>query len=215
MPAPRWCASPSTSRKRRPPCRRSANSSTAWKWTCRWSATSTTTATSCCAIFPSARKALSKYRINPGNVGQGAKRDTQFAQMIEVAIQVRQAGAHRRQLGQPRPEPAGAHHGRERGTREPVQRAGRDVRSPDHLGHRERRARRRNRPGARQDHPVVQGLGGAGPDRGLPRTGAPLRLPAAPGPDRSRHGQQGHRRLDRGACRCCCRKASATPSAFR
>ncbi len=29
--------------------------------------------------------ALSKYRINPGNVGQGAKRDTQFAQMIEVA----------------------------------------------------------------------------------------------------------------------------------
>jgi (E)-4-hydroxy-3-methylbut-2-enyl-diphosphate synthase len=28
---------------------------------------------------------LSKYRINPGNVGQGAKRDTQFAQMIEVA----------------------------------------------------------------------------------------------------------------------------------
>ena len=31
-------------------------------------------------------QALSKYRINPGNVGQGAKRDTQFAQMIEMAI---------------------------------------------------------------------------------------------------------------------------------
>ncbi|MBI1889050.1 MAG: flavodoxin-dependent (E)-4-hydroxy-3-methylbut-2-enyl-diphosphate synthase [Burkholderiales bacterium] len=30
-------------------------------------------------------QALSKYRINPGNVGQGAKRDTQFAQMIEIA----------------------------------------------------------------------------------------------------------------------------------
>src|SRR5260364_320754 len=30
-------------------------------------------------------QALSKYRINPGNVGQGAKRDTQFAQMIECA----------------------------------------------------------------------------------------------------------------------------------
>ncbi|MBX9868849.1 MAG: flavodoxin-dependent (E)-4-hydroxy-3-methylbut-2-enyl-diphosphate synthase, partial [Burkholderiaceae bacterium] len=28
---------------------------------------------------------LSKYRINPGNVGQGAIRDTQFAQMIEMA----------------------------------------------------------------------------------------------------------------------------------
>lgn len=37
--------------------------------------------------FPECAKALSKYRINPGNVGQGAKRDTQFAQMIEVAIQ--------------------------------------------------------------------------------------------------------------------------------
>ncbi|NEX62619.1 flavodoxin-dependent (E)-4-hydroxy-3-methylbut-2-enyl-diphosphate synthase [Noviherbaspirillum galbum] len=35
--------------------------------------------------FPACAQALSKYRINPGNVGQGAKRDTQFAQMIEVA----------------------------------------------------------------------------------------------------------------------------------
>ena len=36
---------------------------------------------------PACAEALSKYRINPGNVGQGAKRDTQFAQMIEVANQ--------------------------------------------------------------------------------------------------------------------------------
>jgi len=35
--------------------------------------------------FPACAEALSKYRINPGNVGQGAKRDTQFAQMIEMA----------------------------------------------------------------------------------------------------------------------------------
>ncbi|NDC08295.1 MAG: flavodoxin-dependent (E)-4-hydroxy-3-methylbut-2-enyl-diphosphate synthase [Oxalobacteraceae bacterium] len=35
--------------------------------------------------YPACAEALSKYRINPGNVGQGAKRDTQFAQMIEVA----------------------------------------------------------------------------------------------------------------------------------
>lgn len=35
--------------------------------------------------FPECAQALSKYRINPGNVGQGAKRDTQFAQMIEMA----------------------------------------------------------------------------------------------------------------------------------
>ncbi|MET3130021.1 (E)-4-hydroxy-3-methylbut-2-enyl-diphosphate synthase [Oxalobacteraceae bacterium GrIS 1.11] len=35
--------------------------------------------------FPDCARALSKYRINPGNVGKGAKRDTQFAQMIEAA----------------------------------------------------------------------------------------------------------------------------------
>ena len=37
--------------------------------------------------YPDCARALSKYRINPGNVGKGAKRDTQFAQMIEVACQ--------------------------------------------------------------------------------------------------------------------------------
>ena len=35
--------------------------------------------------YPDCAKALSKYRINPGNVGKGAKRDPQFAQMIEEA----------------------------------------------------------------------------------------------------------------------------------
>src|SRR6476646_11067058 len=36
--------------------------------------------------FPDCAKALSKYRINPGNVGKGDKRDRQFGQMIEAAI---------------------------------------------------------------------------------------------------------------------------------
>ena len=36
--------------------------------------------------FPACAEALSKYRINPGNVGKGNKRDTQFGQMIEAAI---------------------------------------------------------------------------------------------------------------------------------
>ncbi|HWP18764.1 MAG TPA: flavodoxin-dependent (E)-4-hydroxy-3-methylbut-2-enyl-diphosphate synthase, partial [Burkholderiaceae bacterium] len=35
---------------------------------------------------PACAEALSKYRINPGNVGKGDKRDRQFAQMIEVAM---------------------------------------------------------------------------------------------------------------------------------
>src|SRR5436305_12319345 len=36
--------------------------------------------------FPDCAKALSKYRINPGNVGKGDKRDKQFGQMIEAAM---------------------------------------------------------------------------------------------------------------------------------
>ena len=35
--------------------------------------------------FPDCAQALSKYRINPGNVGKGDKKDKQFAQMIEIA----------------------------------------------------------------------------------------------------------------------------------
>lgn len=35
--------------------------------------------------FPDCAQALSKYRINPGNVGKGEKKDKQFAQMIEIA----------------------------------------------------------------------------------------------------------------------------------
>jgi (E)-4-hydroxy-3-methylbut-2-enyl-diphosphate synthase len=34
---------------------------------------------------PECAEALAKFRINPGNVGKGAKRDEQFAQLIEIA----------------------------------------------------------------------------------------------------------------------------------
>src|SRR5579862_3937120 len=34
---------------------------------------------------PACAEALGKYRINPGNVGRGSKRDPQFAEMIEIA----------------------------------------------------------------------------------------------------------------------------------
>ena len=36
--------------------------------------------------FPACAEALSKYRINPGNVGKGDKHDKQFAQMVEAAL---------------------------------------------------------------------------------------------------------------------------------
>ena len=35
---------------------------------------------------PDMAQALSKYRINPGNVGKGDKKDRQFAQMVEAAV---------------------------------------------------------------------------------------------------------------------------------
>ena len=36
--------------------------------------------------FPECAQALSKYRINPGNVGKGDKKDKQFAMMVEAAV---------------------------------------------------------------------------------------------------------------------------------
>ncbi|TXL14033.1 hypothetical protein BMR04_13725 [Methylococcaceae bacterium HT3] len=36
--------------------------------------------------YPECAKALGKFRINPGNVGKGSKRDAQFQQMIECAV---------------------------------------------------------------------------------------------------------------------------------
>jgi (E)-4-hydroxy-3-methylbut-2-enyl-diphosphate synthase len=37
--------------------------------------------------YPDCARALAKYRINPGNVGRGAKRDDQFAMMVNAAIE--------------------------------------------------------------------------------------------------------------------------------
>jgi (E)-4-hydroxy-3-methylbut-2-enyl-diphosphate synthase len=36
--------------------------------------------------YPAMAQALSKYRINPGNVGKGDKRDRQFAMMVQAAV---------------------------------------------------------------------------------------------------------------------------------
>lgn len=43
------------------------------------------------AQYPDCAQALAKYRINPGNVGKGSKRDEQFAYMIEAAIKYKKA----------------------------------------------------------------------------------------------------------------------------
>ncbi|QZA80353.1 flavodoxin-dependent (E)-4-hydroxy-3-methylbut-2-enyl-diphosphate synthase [Deefgea piscis] len=41
--------------------------------------------------YPDCAQALAKYRINPGNVGKGSKRDEKFASMIEKAIEYKKA----------------------------------------------------------------------------------------------------------------------------
>ena len=43
------------------------------------------------AEHPACAEALSKYRINPGNVGKGDKHDRQFAQMVELAARLDKA----------------------------------------------------------------------------------------------------------------------------
>ena len=148
--------------------------------------------------FPTARHALGKYRINPGNVGRGAKRDEQFATMIETAcrhekpvrIGVNWGSLDQELLARMMDENAtrGGAARRRRG----------DARSADRLGDRERGPRRGNRPLRRPHRPLVQGKRGAGPDRGVPRARAALRLPAAPRAHRGGHGLEGHRRLDGG-----------------
>lgn len=37
--------------------------------------------------YPACAQALDKYRINPGNVGYGEKRDKQFIRLVEIALQ--------------------------------------------------------------------------------------------------------------------------------
>src|SRR6266446_1139823 len=37
--------------------------------------------------YPDCARTLAKYRINPGNVGKGAKRDDQFAMMVNAALE--------------------------------------------------------------------------------------------------------------------------------
>ena len=43
------------------------------------------------SAVPECAKALAKYRINPGNVGRGKRRDEQFAQMIGFAVKYNKA----------------------------------------------------------------------------------------------------------------------------
>ena len=118
---------------------------------------------------PDCAAALAKYRINPGNVGRGSKRDPQFAEMIETACRYDKPvrigvnwGSLDPELltrlmdeNSQLPEPQDA----QEVMREAVVQSALD----------ERRARRGARPAARAHHSLGQGERRAGPDRDLPR----------------------------------------------
>ena len=61
--------------------------------------------------YPQCAEALSKYRINPGNVGRGARREDNFAQMIEVACRYDKPVRIGVNWGSPRSGAARAHDG--------------------------------------------------------------------------------------------------------
>ena len=147
------------------------------------------------ADHPACAEALDKYRINPGNVGFKNKRDKQFSQIVEMAIRhgkTVRIGANWGSLDQElltHLMDENAH------SADADRRAGGDARSDGAIGAAVGGAGRGNRPGARPDHPVGQGFGGAGSHRRLSHDGRAIGLRAAPWPDRSGHGLQGHRRL--------------------
>jgi (E)-4-hydroxy-3-methylbut-2-enyl-diphosphate synthase len=104
--------------------------------------------------YPECAQAL-EVPDQPRQRGQGRQARQAVRRDDRDGVPLRQAGAHRRELGQPGSGSAGAHHGRERPARRAVARAKRDGRGADHVG--DRVGRRPRRSACRPDHPVVQG----------------------------------------------------------
>ena len=165
--------------------------------------------------YPDCAKALAKYRINPGNVKHRQAARRQLPHDDRGRDRARQARADRRELGLAGPAAADQPDGRERQARETPERSRGDVRNDRAERAAVRRSGRGLRTRARPHHPERKGLRRAGPDRGLPRLGAALRLPPAPRPDRGWNGQQGRGWRPLPAWRCCCRRGSETPFGCR
>ena len=118
---------------------------------------------------------------------------------------LRQDHSHRRQLGFPRRGAAHPSDGTRTPGRAPHRCPRRDARGHGALGIVLGPAGRRARSPQEPDHPLGQGLGGAGSDRGLPRSRPALGLRDPSRPHRSRHGLEGaggglggHRRASAG-----------------
>ena len=180
-----------------------------------WSAIFISTATSCSRAHPACAEALAKLRINPGNVGRGSKRDPQFAEMIETACRYRKPvriGVNWGSLDQDLLTRMMDENSKQAAPL-PALEVMREAIVVSALDS----AQRAESLGLGADRIVISAKVSGVQDliavyRNL--AGA-LRLSAASRPHRGRHGQQGHRRLHRRHRRCCCRRASATPSACR
>ena len=105
--------------------------------------------------YPACAEALSKYRINPGNVGKGDKHDRQFAQMVEVAARHAKPVRIGVNWGSLDQELLTAADGRQRAPRRAVRAAPDHVPRDHRVGARIGAARRADRPRARADHPVA------------------------------------------------------------
>ena len=147
------------------------------------------------ADHPACAEALAKYRINPGNVGFKEKKDRQFGRSSSTAIRHGKAvriGANWGSLDQELLTHLMDENARSRAA---ARGARHHPRGDGAVGAALGRPRRGDRAAEGPHHPLRQGLGGAGPDRGLPRARPPLRLRHPSRPDRGRHGLEGHRRL--------------------
>ena len=141
--------------------------------------------------YPGGGAALDKYRINPGNVGTGTRRDEQFATICKVAVDhgkpVR-IGVNGGSLNQELVV-AKMQENTDRGLGRLV--GGDHQRVHGALGAAVHGARARVRPHEAPDHHLVQGLAAARSHRGLSRPRAQDATAAAPRPHRSGHGHQG------------------------
>ena len=121
---------------------------------------------------PACAQALAKYRINPGNVGRGSKRDPQFAEMIEIACRYEKPVRIGVNWGSLDQELLARLMDENSASAQPPGCAGSDARGDRAVRH-STSAVRAEELGLPRDahHPLGQGQRRAGPDRGLPRSG--------------------------------------------
>ena len=151
------------------------------------------------AEHPACAEALDKYRINPGNVGFGKKKDTQFSAIVETAIK------------HDKPVRIGANWGSldqellttlmDENTKSPNPQDARAVTREAMVQSALLSAQRAEEIGLPRDKIILSAKVSAVQDliAVYQELGAPLRLRDPPRPHRSRHGLEGHRRVVRGA----------------